>query len=294
MAGGLRVWLLLALAGCGTSDPLAVAPDAAPDAAVTVAGDGPPPADVAVPASADAALEATPSVDAPSVDALSIDARSPDAPSIDTAVSGPGLPGARCLMSSDCLEPLVCALGTCHGACREDRDCPALQRCLSAGAGLACQSTGSNPLPDAGAPDVGMLWGLSRGQNAYRVTSFTLAQDGCGLSPGDVLGMTLPVSYDETTMIISVGKPWGTPPMPVLGAGKIAFNMAQLVRENDAAPGSACTFHEKVTGQFALFDHDKFTLDVVEEESMFSPACTSVPVAGQCVSAWRWTLELSR
>jgi hypothetical protein len=279
----LRVWLLLALASCGTSDGGAIAPDAAPDAAVTVASDGAAPAaEAAPPTTADAALEAAPSVDAPSIDAAP--------PAIDTAMTA-GPPGATCLVSSDCLDPLVCALGTCHSACLEDRDCPAFQRCVSAGAGRVCQLSGSTT-PDAGVSDGPMsVWGLSRGSNRYRVTAIEQVSDGCALEPGAVVGMNLPVTYDETTSVISIGNLQGTPPMPSLGAGKVAGNMALLTRDNVMDEGGACSYHRVDSGVLRLFDHDKFTLHITEGLSMFSASCTMVPVGGGCVSSWQWTLE---
>ena len=39
-------------------------------------------------------------------------------------------PGANCMRSSECVAPLVCALGRCRAACAQSRDCPTLARCL--------------------------------------------------------------------------------------------------------------------------------------------------------------------
>ena len=44
-----------------------------------------------------------------------------------------------CSLPSDCNNPLICALGACHTACNESRDCPTGQRCLVTSAGSVCQ-----------------------------------------------------------------------------------------------------------------------------------------------------------
>jgi hypothetical protein len=326
MARPTLLLLPLALASCGTSDGASIAPDAGPDAAPVV----PDAAPVLPDAGPDAAKSSlgyrcvldsdcanplgcvfdfcrqrcpesrecptgqscvTTSAgrfclggDAP-VEPGSSDAAPETAPSIDTAMA-PGLPEPACLVNSDCHQPLVCALGTCHVTCLEDRDCPPSQRCETVGAGRICQ------LPDAGASDGPMsLWGLSRGMNQYRVTAVEQVSDGCALEPAAVVGMSLPVTYDDTTSVISVGTPQGIPPMPSLGAGKVANNMAFLVRGNVMNEGAGCSYRRNDSGVLRLFDHDKFTLHSTEGQSMFSPACTPVPVGGGCVSSWQWTLE---
>ena len=40
------------------------------------------------------------------------------------------IPGAACVVNSDCNAPLSCTYGLCHEACRQNGDCPAGQRCV--------------------------------------------------------------------------------------------------------------------------------------------------------------------
>jgi hypothetical protein len=48
-------------------------------------------------------------------------------------------PGATCAVNSDCNNPLSCTFGRCHATCKEARDCPTGQRCVSAPVGAVCQ-----------------------------------------------------------------------------------------------------------------------------------------------------------
>jgi hypothetical protein len=146
---------------------------------------------------------------------------------------------------------------------------------------------------DAGSDGPTMLWGLSRGTNQYRITDVANVSDGCAIDPGAVLQLTLPVTYDEATAVVSIGSQKGTPPMPALGSGRVGANVAMLLRENDQTTGTpvGCIYHVKTVAYFRLIYHDKFTLDATEEESLFSTGCTDVPAGGRCQSSWRWTFE---
>ena len=44
-----------------------------------------------------------------------------------------------CSINSDCDSPLICAFERCHNACTQSRDCPAGERCVSAGADSVCE-----------------------------------------------------------------------------------------------------------------------------------------------------------
>jgi hypothetical protein len=87
--------------------------------------------------------------------------------------------------------------------------------------------------PDAGA-DGPTLWGLSRDMNNYTVTAVTVASDGCMLSPGELMGMSVPANYVAATNTLSIGKSQGTPAMPAFGSGTVGANMATLTRDNQA------------------------------------------------------------
>jgi len=49
-----------------------------------------------------------------------------------------------CSINSDCNSPLVCVFSLCHDACTESRDCPAGERCVSAGANSVCELPGES------------------------------------------------------------------------------------------------------------------------------------------------------
>jgi hypothetical protein len=46
-----------------------------------------------------------------------------------------------CKLNSDCDSSLVCTFGFCHTACKETKDCPAGERCVSSKDGQVCQLT---------------------------------------------------------------------------------------------------------------------------------------------------------
>jgi hypothetical protein len=199
---------------------------------------------------------------------------------------------ARCPTGTSCPSPLVCASDQrCYNECVADRDCPPGQAC----AGRLCvEATGSMGGPDAGTSDASMLWGLSRGTNSYTVTAVATVSDGCMLGVEALRGMTLPVTYDEATQLISIGNIKGSPPMPSLGSGKVSENRATLVRDNQSGDPGSCYWHQKDVGFLELVYHDKFTVDVVEDEDMFAAGCTGAdapPPGGKCTSSFRLTLQ---
>jgi hypothetical protein len=204
---------------------------------------------------------------------------------------------ARCTVTSNCLAGLICAVDRrCRNECRASLDCPTNQTCVDQVCAQPDEVTGAH-LPgwpgDGGAPDAMMLWGLSRGDHLYRITAVEVKVDGCHIDPASVQGMTLPATYDAATATLSIGHLQGTPAMPVLGSGQVAANMATLVRDNVQDSGT-CSYHRRNVSTVTLFDHDKFTLDGVELESMFvGPACSDVPAGGACTSTWRWRMELA-
>jgi hypothetical protein len=96
-------------------------------------------------------------------------------------------------------------------------------------------------------------------------------------------------------MLFSLGKDFGTPAMPAFGSGKVDANKATLTRDNQAGvPAPGCYWHQKDVSAMSLFDHDKFTVDVVEDEDMFSAGCTGAdapPAGGSCKTTFQLTLE---
>jgi hypothetical protein len=202
----------------------------------------------------------------------------------------------RCTRNADCPPILLCAPDLrCRNQCKQPGDCKGAEPICTNGYCAASQAVdgGLDSGADASSDGPMMLWGLSRGTNLYRITDVASVSDGCAIDPGALLQLTLPVTYDEATSVISIGNPQGTPPMPALGSGKVGANMATLLRENDQTTGATlnCIYHRRNVAYFRLFYHDKFTLDATEEESLFSTGCTDVPAGGRCQSSWRWTFE---
>jgi hypothetical protein len=156
---------------------------------------------------------------------------------------------------------------------------------------LGCGSTSQPACVDGGVcEDRPHLWGLSRGHSAFVVTSIKDVNDACLVNPaGMVDGPTLIVGYTPDTHIVEVGAAVGAPAMAGFGSGAVAGNLATLNRENEAMDELGCTWHQKDVSMFALFDHDKFTLAVTEERSMFAAGCPGSPVA--CTSTWTWTVQ---
>jgi len=181
---------------------------------------------------------------------------------------------------------------------------------FTAGAAVAGCGDSDNTCGDGGCPDGGgltsdataggdgpMLWGLSRDMQMYNVTKVTIGNDGCGLAPNELLGMAIPSKYDATTNMFSFGKEFGTPAQPAFGSGKVGANMATLTRDNQAGDPAKCYWHQKDVSIMNLFDHDKFTLDVTEDEDMFSAGCTGAdapPAGGSCKTTFQLTLELKK
>jgi hypothetical protein len=145
---------------------------------------------------------------------------------------------------------------------------------------------------DAGGPDGAMQWGLSRGTNPFKITAVKdVTSDTCMTKPGEVIGNDIAVTYDENTMFVSVGKQVGSPTMAFFGSGKVAGNKATLTRENKSGDVAPCTWDEKDVSQFELYDHDKFTLKITQNQSGFMMCGTTAPAGGTCTSSWTWSIE---
>jgi hypothetical protein len=169
-----------------------------------------------------------------------------------------------------------------------------------AGCGSDDSTCGDGGCPDSGAlgadtgtaGDTAMQWGLSDMTNNFTITKVQVTSDGCNLGPAVLMGMARPVTYNRTTATISIGDLKGTPPMPSWGTGMAAGNSATLTRDNTAGDGAACTWHQKDVSLLNLFNHDKFTLDVTEDEDTFMGCTTPAPPAsGKCTSVYQLTFE---
>jgi hypothetical protein len=201
-----------------------------------------------------------------------------------------------CTRDADCPPMLLCAPDLhCRNQCKQAGDCKGFEQFCVNGFCDSWQPAdgGLDSGADAGSDGPTMLWGLSRGTNEYRITDVANVSDGCAIDPGALLQLTLPVTYNESAYLISIGNLQGNPPMPALGSGRIGANMATLRRSNQQSTGAPveCTYDRTDVSYLRLFFHDKFTLDVTEEQAHFSIGCTNVPVGERCQSSWRWTFE---
>jgi hypothetical protein len=175
---------------------------------------------------------------------------------------------------------------------------------LAAAAAVAGCGSSESSCPDGGCLDAAVvsgadaggdgpaLWGLSRGTNNFTITNVAVTNDGCMLSPGELMGMARPVTYDEATNTISVGDAKGTPPAPSLGSGTVGANMATLTRMNMAGD-SMCSWNQTDTGTLTLIGNDEFTLSVTETDSMYAATCTAADKAGgdPCTSTFTLTMK---
>jgi hypothetical protein len=158
------------------------------------------------------------------------------------------------------------------------------------GCGSSTATYGDGGFVEAG--DGPRLWGLSRGQTMFVVTSISGVDDGCLVNPATRVSVTpLPVEYVEATHVLSIGLADGTPPLPAFGSGPVAGNLGVLTRDNDTGDGLACTWHQRDVAMFALFDNDRFTLAVTEDRTRFATTCQLLPPGGTCTSSWTWTAE---
>jgi hypothetical protein len=115
---------------------------------------------------------------------------------------------------------------------------------------------------------------LSRGMNNYVVTQVSGVTDGCAINPNSLKNMTLPVNFVESTQMLSVGTPNGTPLQASLGTGVVGTT-GTLNRENDTTDGTTCVWHQKNVSNFTLTGGDVFTLEVTETESAFTAPCAA-------------------
>jgi hypothetical protein len=160
---------------------------------------------------------------------------------------------------------------------------------------MGCGSSSNDSCGDGGcSDDRPRLWGLSRGVNQFSPSSIADVNDPCFAAPAAQVGMPFDVTYLEATRTVSVGGQSGTPAVAAYGTGTVAGNAATLTRENETGDGSGCLWHQKDTGAFTLFFHDKFSLAVTEERTMYGAGCTTPPGGGACSSSWTWIFERSQ
>jgi hypothetical protein len=141
-------------------------------------------------------------------------------------------------------------------------------------------------------PDTGVaLFGLTAGDSCFTITAIAPAfSDGCGLGVDGIVRTSLPLNYDNTTAIVTLGTNGS------LGGGAIANNVGTLVRvAPQTIDGTTCTFHETVNSQLQMTANNQFTVSVMEVQSTFGNTCaaTDVPAGGTCTSTWTWTMQKS-
>jgi len=153
---------------------------------------------------------------------------------------------------------------------------------------LGFVATGCGSNTTEGTPDTGTgqtVYRLSPGPYCYAVTSILPGTvDGCDISVASVVGSDLPVNYDATTGILTVGTQGS------LGAGAIAYNAGTLNRDGDTGDGAGCTWHQTDTTEVLVTAENAFTVSVTEVQSTFAAACGAP--AATCTSTWSWTMQI--
>ncbi len=144
---------------------------------------------------------------------------------------------------------------------------------------------------DSGADAGATLYGLTTADSCFTITAIATGfSDGCGLGVDTIVGTSLPLNYDNTTAIVTLGTNGS------LGGGAIANNVGTLVRVADQTiDGTTCTFHANVNSQLQMTADNQFTISVTEVQSTFGAMCaaTDVPTGGTCTSTWTWTMQKS-
>jgi hypothetical protein len=169
--------------------------------------------------------------------------------------------------------------------------------CLLAAVGMwqGCSSSsddadgGKKDGGDGGSSD-GPVLGLSRGTNTYQVTAVSGVTDNCEILPNELMGMSFPATFTESTQILSVGSDKGAPPMPSFGSGVVGVT-GTLMRENDATNGAGCSWHQVDTSEFTLIGNDVFTLNVTEVESAFNGCTGDLPAMNPCTTTFTATFS---
>jgi hypothetical protein len=153
---------------------------------------------------------------------------------------------------------------------------------------LGCSSSGGGD--DAG-PDTGPTpFALSAGDSCFDVVSIQSgADDGCDLGVAGLVGMALPVNYNPTTAILTVGTNGAE------GGGQIAFNMGTLMRDSAASDPlmPTCTWHQTDTADVTVTAANEFDIFLTEVDNMFATACgtAGTPSGGTCTSSWTWHMK---
>jgi hypothetical protein len=153
---------------------------------------------------------------------------------------------------------------------------------------------------DGGAADSAQLFTLATG--SYKIVSASMVTDGCMIGVDKVydpatmtgvIGVSFPLTLDNTTGNTTLGNMQGTPPVYSLGSGRVGGNMGTLTMETDitAAAPSMCKLHRKVTSVLTLIGDLKFTLAVTRTDSMRMMCSEPAGVGDTCTSTFTWTFE---
>jgi hypothetical protein len=156
---------------------------------------------------------------------------------------------------------------------------------------VGCGSNTTDSL-DGGNSDVFIApFGLTGGDSCFTITDIAPGfSDGCGLGVDKIVGTSLPLNYDGTTAIVTLGTQGS------LGGGAISSNQGTLVRDNNPTiDGTTCTYHQTDTSLLQMTADNAFTVTVTETQSTFGATCAAadVPVGGTCTSTWKWTMAKS-
>jgi hypothetical protein len=146
---------------------------------------------------------------------------------------------------------------------------------------------------DSGTSDTAGItpFGLTGGDSCFTITDIAPGfSDGCALGVDKLVYQSLPMNYDGTTAIATLGTQGS------LGGGAISNNLGTLVRDNyPIIDGTTCTYHQTDNTQLQMTADNAFTVTVTETQSTFGATCAAadVPVGGTCTSTWKWTMAKS-
>jgi hypothetical protein len=134
---------------------------------------------------------------------------------------------------------------------------------------------------------------LASGTHEFTVIAMSSLKLQCHEDWAGLRGTIIPVSYDERSRRISVGKLSGPPMMPTFGTGQLSTGAAtlNLHRVYNPVEMPSCRVDERVVSQLKLVGRKKLSLAFSGTRSRVSGQCPPWLETGTCADSWRATLE---